>query len=205
MALVDAGGVLPPAETDLFRGRLLVRESTTATAGKVAAAGSRKRAAAAGKRGVLGEGISLFDGNTLTGWHAAPRVTAPRSPREPMPVLDEATSARIYRPYGRWTVEGGAICGRQEPPGSGLGAYLISDKTFGDFELSFEARRTGRRHWHHVTRHPTGVAGLPNSADHRKSGNIGGFYGNGIGRFHAINFNLDVVRDPFRPSDRASA
>ena len=31
--------------------------------------------------------------------------------------------------------------------------------------------------------------------DHRKSGNIGGFYGNGIGRFHAINFNVDVERD----------
>ncbi len=31
--------------------------------------------------------------------------------------------------------------------------------------------------------------------DHRKSGNIGGFYGNGIGRFHAINFNVDVTRD----------
>ena len=32
--------------------------------------------------------------------------------------------------------------------------------------------------------------------DHRRSGNIGGFYGNGIGRFHAIAFNLDAVTDP---------
>jgi hypothetical protein len=31
--------------------------------------------------------------------------------------------------------------------------------------------------------------------DHRKSGNIGGFYGNGIGGFHAINFTLDVHCD----------
>ena len=41
--------MLPPAETDLFRGRLIVRESTKAAAGKSASAGSRKRPAPAGK------------------------------------------------------------------------------------------------------------------------------------------------------------
>ena len=42
---------------------------------------------------------------------------------------------------------------------------------------------------------PLGSQGYQVLLDHRKSGNIGGFYGNGIGRFHAINFNLDVARD----------
>jgi hypothetical protein len=31
--------------------------------------------------------------------------------------------------------------------------------------------------------------------DHRKSGSIGGFYGNGVGGFHAVPFVLDVGRD----------
>ena len=31
--------------------------------------------------------------------------------------------------------------------------------------------------------------------DHRKSGSIGGFYGNGIGGFHAVPFNIDARYD----------
>ena len=31
--------------------------------------------------------------------------------------------------------------------------------------------------------------------DHRQSGSIGGFYGNGIGGFHAVPFALDARRD----------
>ena len=93
-------------------------------------------------------------------------------------------------------MEDGAICGRQDPPGSGLGAYLVSDETFGDFELSFEARPDWPADTGIMLRAtPIGSQGYQVLLDHRKSGNIGGFYGNGIGRFHAINFNLDVARD----------
>ena len=93
-------------------------------------------------------------------------------------------------------MEEGAIVGRQDPPGSGLGGYLVSDATFGDFELVFEARPdwpadTGIM----VRATEIGSTGFQILLDHRKSGNIGGFYGNGIGRFHAINFNVDAVTD----------
>ena len=40
-----------------------------------------------------------------------------------------------------------------------------------------------------------GSQGFQILLDHRKSGNIGGFYGNGIGGFHAIRFTLDAVTD----------
>lgn len=142
------------------------------------------------------DAISLFDGETLSGWHAVPRVTTSRWPRDPMPRLDAATAERIHRHTGRWTVENGAICGRQDPPGSGLGAYLISDDTFGDFELIFEARPDWPADTGIMLRaSPLGSQGFQVLLDHRKSGNIGGFYGNGIGGFHAINFTLDVDRD----------
>ncbi|TNC51643.1 DUF1080 domain-containing protein [Rubellimicrobium rubrum] len=143
-----------------------------------------------------GNMISLFDDATLKGWRPAPRVTTARWPRDPMPRLDAATSERILRHTGRWTVEDGAICGRQDPPGCGLGAYLISDETFGDFELLFDARPDWPADTGIMLRaSPLGSQGYQVLLDHRKSGNIGGVYGNGIGGFHAINFTLDVDHD----------
>jgi hypothetical protein len=140
--------------------------------------------------------IELFDGETLRGWHAVPRTPAPRWPQEPLPALEAGLAERIRAHTGRWTIEDGAICGRQDPPGSGLGAYLLTDDTFGDFELGFEARPD----WPADTGIMLRASGLGSQGcqvllDHRKSGNIGGFYGNGIGRFHAIDFNVDVERD----------
>jgi hypothetical protein len=138
----------------------------------------------------------LFDGLTLTGWHAVPRILAPRWPGTPFPALDPALDARIRAHTGRWTVEDGAICGRQDPPGSGLGAYLVSDATFADFELTFEARPDWPADTGIMLRATAlGSQGYQVLLDHRQSGNIGGFFGNGIGWFHAINFALDLDRD----------
>ena len=143
-----------------------------------------------------GDLISLFDGKTLKGWHAVPRVPVPRWPRDPMPPVEAATMDRIRRHTGRWTVEDGAICGRQDPPGSGLGAYLVTDETFGDVELLFEARPDWPADTGIMLRaSPLGSQGFQVLLDHRKSGNIGGFYGNGIGGFHAVNSTLDVDHD----------
>src|SRR5260370_20579623 len=63
----------------------------------------------------------LFDGVSLRGWKRQPRSLAEPS-------------------LGRWTVEDGVIVGRQDPPGSGAGSYLVTDETFGDFGLQIEAR-----------------------------------------------------------------
>jgi hypothetical protein len=93
-----------------------------------------------------------------------------------------------------WSVEDGVIVGRQDPPGSGWGGYLITERTYGDFELRLEANpdwpadtgvmlRRRRDTWE----------GLQVLVDHRQSGSIGGFFGNGIGSFHAVPFALDAV------------
>lgn len=139
----------------------------------------------------------LFDGLTLSGWHAVPRLPVPRYLGGPAPDVTTEGYRRAAATTGRWTVEDGAIVGRQDPPGSGLGGYLVSDETFRDFELAFEAKPdwpadTG------IMLRATGLGsqGFQVLLDHRKSGNIGGFYGNGIGGFHAINFNVDAVAGP---------
>jgi Domain of Unknown Function (DUF1080) len=141
----------------------------------------------------------IFDGKTLAGWRAVPRHNAPRAVGDPWPSRDTDEWRRADAHTGKWTVEESAIVGRQDPPGSGLGAYLVSDDTFGDFELAFEAKPdwpadTGIM----VRATDIGSTGFQILLDHRRSGNIGGFYGNGIGRFHAIRFNVDAVYDANR-------
>lgn len=65
--------------------------------------------------------VALFNGKDLTGWHKNPEK------------IGHGTG-------GKWVVEDGAITGEQDPPGSGNGGILLSDKTYGDFEVIFEAK-----------------------------------------------------------------
>ncbi|MDR1173067.1 MAG: DUF1080 domain-containing protein [Bacteroidales bacterium] len=69
----------------------------------------------AGKKGY----VSLFDGKTLSGWHANRQK------------ISHGTG-------GRWQVEKGILTGEQDPPGSGNGGILMTDKKYGDFELELD-------------------------------------------------------------------
>jgi hypothetical protein len=143
----------------------------------------------------------LFDGVSLTGWRIIPRTYGCLYPGGPRvlevltdfpPDYNEQASAHP----AAWTVEDGAIVGRQDPPGSGWGGYLITDRAFGDFELRLDANPdwpadTGVM----VRRRRDSWEGLQVLIDHRQSGSIGGFYGNGIGAFHVVPFALDAARD----------
>jgi hypothetical protein len=144
----------------------------------------------------MAEFVSLFDGATLAGWHAVPRLPMPAGPGQPAPDPQSDAYRRAAATSGRWSVENGAIVGRQDPPGSGLGGYLLSDAVYGDFELVFEARPDWPADTGVLVRATAvGSQGYQILIDHRRSGNIGGFYGNGIGRFHAIAYNVDAVYD----------
>ncbi|KAK9311171.1 hypothetical protein V1524DRAFT_443348 [Lipomyces starkeyi] len=46
-----------------------------------------------------------------------------------------------------------------------------------------------------IRRNRDSMEGIQVLLDHRKSGNIGGFYGNSIAGFHGMNFAVDVERD----------
>lgn len=63
--------------------------------------------------------VRLFDGKTLTGWHKNEQK------------ISHGTG-------GNWQVEKGVLTGEQDPPGSGNGGILLTDKKYGDFELELE-------------------------------------------------------------------
>lgn len=153
------------------------------------------------RTGAKSEAISLFDGKTLTGWRAIPRIygaTYPGGPSAlerfdrlgtPRPVLPESHAAI-------WDVEDGQIVGQQDVPGSGYGGYLITQAAFADFELTLKARPdwpadTGVM----VRRRPDSWAGFQVLLDHRDHGGIAGFFGNGLGAFSALPWAIRGRRD----------
>lgn len=143
----------------------------------------------------------LFNGKDLSGWSVIPRSYGSIWPGGP-DVLDiapdfpgdYAEQAALHP--AAWTVEDGAIVGRQQPLGSGYGGYLISDEMYGDFELTLELNPdwpadTGVM----LRRRPDSWHGLQVLVDHRRSGSIGGFFGNGLGSFHAVPFAITAQLD----------
>ena len=117
----------------------------------------------------------LFDGKSLRGWTPKTRSKAKQS-------------------LGKWIVEDGMIVGGQDPVG--VGSYLVSDEAFDDFELQIEARPdwpvdTGIL----VRTIPAGNVGIQVLLDHRPHGGIGGYYGNGLGGFHAYEYAFNAEKD----------
>lgn len=149
----------------------------------------------------MSDSISLFNGHNLDGWVAVPRVYGTVYPGGPQLEEIDTKMPRNYnekaaaRP-AEWTVEDGAIVGRQGADSPGWGGYLVSERTFGSFDLELEMNPdwpadTGvlvRRLW-------DSWEGLQILVDHRQSGSIGGFFGNGIASIHAVPFNVAVKLD----------
>jgi len=158
---------------------------------------------------------TLFDGSTLAGWRAIPRVYGTFAPGGPE-VSDLMVQYGIQTPSDPeahpavWTVEDGTIVGRQAR--LGYGGYLLSEETFGDFELEVEMRPdwpadTGVM----IRRQRDSWTGFQILVDHRPSGGIGGFYGNGLAGFSAVPFAVDAVLDEqglpigLKPDDPATS
>ena len=143
----------------------------------------------------------LFDGRTLQGWRAIPRLAVPKEPRFAS-LPPEELKAAVTQWYaaknpekvahiGRWEVVDGAIVGGHQPEDSLFGAYLISEQKFGDFELELEAHPdwpadTGIM----IRAHELGSMGFQVLADYRPHGCVGGVYGNAIGGFLATPFTF---------------
>ena len=66
-----------------------------------------------------GEGVALFDGQTLDGWH------------KPMGVHED------YR-GGKWEVVDGVLMGDQDPPGKG--GFLVTDGIYRDYVIEFDVK-----------------------------------------------------------------
>jgi len=63
--------------------------------------------------------VSLFDGKSLSGWHTNRQK------------IGHGTG-------GSWKVENGVLTCEQDPPGSGNGGMLMTDKKYADFELELD-------------------------------------------------------------------
>lgn len=148
----------------------------------------------------MNEGFrALFDGRTLDGWRAIPRVYGDFCPGGPsiVELLQQYGIAPPEEPEmhpAAWRVEDGVLIGEQAT--RGYGGYLITEETFGDFELTLEMRPdwpadTGVM----IRRLRDSWAGFQILVDHRPSGSIGGFFGNGLASFSAVPFAIDAVLD----------
>lgn len=142
----------------------------------------------------------IFDGRSLTGWRSIPRIYGYQYPGGPH-VHEKFRRLGVPEPLhperhpAAWNVEpGGVLVGRQSVPG--YGGYLLSEHTFGEFDLALEMRPdwpadTGVM----LRRRGDDWSGFQVLVDHRQSGSIGGFFGNGLGSFSAVPFAVDVARD----------
>jgi hypothetical protein len=161
----------------------------------------------------------IFDGKTLEGWKAIPRLYLPADSKfatMPTHEIKEAVikwyeekneTARVQH-VGNWQVIDGAIVGKHSPEDSLYGAYLISEEKFADFELDLDANPdwpidTGIM----LRAHEVGSIGFQALVDYRPYGTVGGIYGNSIGSFRTTGFALTGDKLPeyrvtnIRPSD----
>jgi len=120
--------------------------------------------------------IDLFDGKTLDGWHKNP--------------------AKIgHGTGGDWHVEDGAITGQQDPPGSGNGGILLTDRKFGDFELLIDMKPDwGVCSGLFLRGNDVGQC-LQMMVDYHDAGNVGHLYGEGTGGFNTRAFDIAGVYD----------
>jgi len=120
--------------------------------------------------------IQLFDGRTLDGWHKNPKP------------IGHGTG-------GHWAVEDGILIGEQDPPGSGNGGILLTDRTFGDFELKIDMKPD----WGVCS----GVFLRGNDrgqcyqmmVDYHDAGDVGHIYGEGVGGFNNRPFDIFGIYD----------
>jgi hypothetical protein len=124
----------------------------------------------------------LFDGRTLSGWHTNPQPVG-------------------HGTGGLWQVEAGGhadsgvLTGQQDPPGSGNGGLLLTDKKFGDFELTLEMNPDWGPCSGVFFRCTDAGAGFQMYVDYHDGGNIGHLLGEMPGAFAMKPFKFNGVLD----------
>jgi hypothetical protein len=115
--------------------------------------------------------IELFDGKSLDGWHKNPQK------------IGHGTG-------GQWTVEDGAIVGQQDPPGSGNGGILLTDRKFKNFEVSIDLKPDWGICSGFFLRSTDQGKCLQMMVDYHDAGDVGHVYGEGTGGFNTRPFNI---------------
>ena len=115
--------------------------------------------------------IPLFDGKSLEGWHKNPQK------------IGHGTG-------GQWEVKDGAIVGQQDPPGSGNGGILLTDRKFGDFELLLEMNPDWGIDSGLFLRSNEKGQCVQMMVDYHDGGNVGHLYGEGTGGWSARPYDI---------------
>ena len=120
--------------------------------------------------------IELFDGKTLTGWHKNPEK------------IGHGTG-------GQWEVEEGVIAGQQDPPGSGNGGILLTDRKFENFVLEIDMKPDwGVCSGLFIRGNDRGQC-FQMMVDYHDAGNVGHFYGEGTTGFNTRAFDINGKYD----------
>lgn len=114
---------------------------------------------------------SLFDGATLDGWFKP----------------DLSASNQLYT-GGRWEVRDGCICAEQYPAGDSRGSVLLTERTFGDFELKIDVLPAWGCDSGVFLRANRQAQCLQVMVDYLPAGTVGFLHGQGLGGF----FNCPV-------------
>jgi hypothetical protein len=134
-------------------------------------------------RGAESGFVSLFDGETLKGWHVS--------------ALTGHSRASGNRSGGRWVVEDGAIVGTQDIPGNG--GIIITDMAFGDFEVALEMKNDFGPDSGLFLRSTEDGKAWQAMVDYHARGNLMGIYGEGLGGRPAVsNYRFDGAVDRIR-------
>ena len=129
---------------------------------------------------------SIFDGQTLTGWHVSAQTGHSRTSKN--------TTG------GRWVVEQGAIVGSQDVPGNG--GLILTDEKFGDFEVSLEMNNDFGPDSGLFLRSTEDGKAWQAMIDYHAKGNLMGVYGEGLGgkpdvhNFTFLEKVTDIRPDP---------
>ena len=149
---------------------------STAAATLATLANTRGLTARAYAAPAAGDWIELFDGKTLQGWHKNPQR------------IGHGTG-------GVWRVEEGTITGEQDPPGSGNGGILLTDRKFGDFELEISIMPDwGVCSGLFLRGNDRGQC-IQMMVDYHDAGNVGHLYGEGTGGWNTRPYDINGVYD----------
>ena len=120
--------------------------------------------------------IELFDGKSLQGWHINPEK------------IGHGTG-------GQWEVENGVIAGQQDPPGSGNGGILMTDRKFESFVLEIDMKPDwGVCSGLFLRGNDRGKC-FQMMVDYHDAGNVGHIYGEGTTGFNTRAFDINGKYD----------
>jgi hypothetical protein len=108
--------------------------------------------------------VSLFDGQSLNGWHPSAKTGHSRASKN--------------QSGGKWIVKDGAIIGSQDIPGNG--GLIITDEPFGDFEVVLEMNNDFGPDSGLFLRSTEDGKAWQAMIDYHSGGNLMGIYGEGL-------------------------